>query len=201
MVILEWVQQRARKVIKNCSIWHLKRSLEPGLFNPEKRSLLGSLIKVYKYLMGTGWDGSVIASGRTRGNGHRNKHKNYHLNKWKTFSTVRVVRHWTRLFGEVVLISKTWLGLARESCSGWPWLELGAGCPGIPPSSSTLGSAIWMALSHIILTHTIWKVGPAARHWREKWSLLHSWSCRLIWWHAKYVLIYHLLQSNTVAMV
>jgi len=39
----------------------------------------------------------VAPSDRTRGNGHKLKHKNFQLNMRKNFLTLRVTEHWNRL--------------------------------------------------------------------------------------------------------
>ena len=46
--------------------------------------------------------GPVVPSGRTRGNGHKVKHRRFPLNIGKYFLTVRVTEHWYRLSREVV---------------------------------------------------------------------------------------------------
>jgi len=39
----------------------------------------------------------VVPSDRTRGNGHKLKHRKFHLNTKKIFFTLRAMEHWNRL--------------------------------------------------------------------------------------------------------
>jgi len=84
-----------------------ERLRELCLFSLKNRRLRGDLINAYKYLKGgCQEDGArlfpVEPSNRTRGNGHKLKHRKFQLITRKNFFTLRVTEHCNRLPGGAV---------------------------------------------------------------------------------------------------
>ncbi|KFQ05429.1 hypothetical protein N329_00672, partial [Haliaeetus albicilla] len=106
--LLEWVQRRATKMIREMEHLSCEESTrELGFFSLEKRRLWGDLIAAFHYIKGAyKKDGDKLFSraccNRTRGNGFTLKEGTFRLDIRNKFFTMKVVKHWNRLPREVV---------------------------------------------------------------------------------------------------
>ncbi|KFV74245.1 hypothetical protein N307_14581, partial [Dryobates pubescens] len=117
--VMECVQRRATRMIRGPEhLYYEGRLKELGLFCLEKRRFHGDLIVAFQYLKGSykkAGEGlfRVPGNARTRGNGKKMELGKFILDVRKKFFTVRVVRHWNRLPGEVVEASSLEVVKAR----------------------------------------------------------------------------------------
>ena len=106
--LLKCIQRMATQMIQRMEhIPYKERLRELELFSLERRRLWGDLRVAFQYLKG-GYkkEGDRlfgrVCCGRTRGNSFKLKERRFGLGIRKLFFTVRLVRHWNGLPGEVV---------------------------------------------------------------------------------------------------
>ncbi|PKU31274.1 hypothetical protein llap_18424 [Limosa lapponica baueri] len=108
MDLLERLQRRTTKMIRGMEhLSHEERLRELGLFSLEKRGLQGHIITAFQYLKRIYKKDGDKLFGRaccntTRGNGFKLKEGRFRLDIRKKYFTMRVVKHWNGLPGEVV---------------------------------------------------------------------------------------------------
>jgi len=132
MDLLEWVQRRAIKMIQGLDHYSYEERLrELGLFSLEKRRLWGQLIAAFQYLKGAYRKGgenifSRACCDRTRSNGFKLREGRPRLDTRKKFSTIRVVKYWTRLPREVVDAPslETFKARLDRALSNLVWLKM-----------------------------------------------------------------------------
>jgi len=108
MELLEQVQRRATAMIQGLEHLSYKKSLgELGLLSLQKGRLQGDLIAAFQFLKRAYRKGgenifSRACCKRSRNNGFKLREGRFRLDRRKKFFTIRVVKHWNRLPGEVV---------------------------------------------------------------------------------------------------